>query len=552
LERLEDRSLLAPMADIVDVTPDPRNLPVGNVGINFSEPVTGVDFTDFTLTRDGQLVPLTADMLSPSMQPASSFVLNLSTVTSAAGTYQLTLVAGLSGIVGPTNDALNDNAVDTWLTTTTAPTADIVPVTPNPRSTAVGPVTINFSEPVTGVSASDFRLTRNGTMVALDTATLSGSGDSYTLDLSSVTGVSGTYVLTLNASGSGISDGAGNFLAANASTTWVTNTDTTPPTASFSSVASPRTSAVGNVVITFSKAVTGVDVTDFSLTRNGTAVSLTSLTVTGSGASYTLNLSTVTATAGSYVLTLNAAGSGIVDSGNIALTQDASIAWLTTTPDTTAPTATIAAVSPNPRTTAVGNLAITFSEPVTGLDISDFTLVRNGIIVPLTGVTITGSGANYLINLASATTVSGSYTLTLRAANSGITDLAGNAMTANATVSWVLVNTHTLANAVNLGVVKATVALAPQTLFEANDWYRFTTTRKGTAKDSVSITFTNSQGNLDLELYNVAGKRLAVSSSLTANKETISLNGLAAGTYYIRVFGKSGATNSKYNLLISF
>src|SRR5438309_1845936 len=91
-----------------------------------------------------------------------------------------------------------------------APVADIVCVPPDPRSTAVGNVTINFSEPVTGVDLSDFKLTRNGATVPLGAAILSGSGASYTLDLSSVTDVSGAYVLTLVAAGSGISDSVGN------------------------------------------------------------------------------------------------------------------------------------------------------------------------------------------------------------------------------------------------------------------------------------------------------------------------------------------------------
>ena len=42
-----------PTADIIDVTPDPRNVPVGAITIVFSEPVTGFDLADLTLTRDG-------------------------------------------------------------------------------------------------------------------------------------------------------------------------------------------------------------------------------------------------------------------------------------------------------------------------------------------------------------------------------------------------------------------------------------------------------------------------------------------------------------------
>jgi hypothetical protein len=49
---------------------------------------------------------------------------------------------------------------------------------------------------------------------------LAGSGAGYTLDLATVTTVAGSYVLTLKAAGSGIADGAGNLLAADASDEW--------------------------------------------------------------------------------------------------------------------------------------------------------------------------------------------------------------------------------------------------------------------------------------------------------------------------------------------
>ena len=47
-----------PTADILDVAPDPRNSAVGSVSITFSEPVSGVGLTDFTLTHNGSSVSL--------------------------------------------------------------------------------------------------------------------------------------------------------------------------------------------------------------------------------------------------------------------------------------------------------------------------------------------------------------------------------------------------------------------------------------------------------------------------------------------------------------
>ncbi len=92
---------------------------------------------------------------------------------------------------------------------------------PDPRNTNSGTVTIEFTEPVTGVDVADFGLTRNGTAVSLTDLTVGGSGTTYTLDLSAQTAAAGRYVLTLTAAGAGIQDPAGNALGTDASDTWV-------------------------------------------------------------------------------------------------------------------------------------------------------------------------------------------------------------------------------------------------------------------------------------------------------------------------------------------
>jgi Ca2+-binding RTX toxin-like protein len=85
---------------------------------------------------------------------------------------------------------------------------------------------------------------------------------------------------------------------------------------------------VDSVLVEFSEDVTGVDIYDFTLTRNGTLVldlySFASLTPL-SPSSYELDLSDphVTGWGGEYVLTLDAAGSGIQDlAGNELLSGD--------------------------------------------------------------------------------------------------------------------------------------------------------------------------------------------------------------------------------------
>ncbi len=105
---------------------------------------------------------------------------------------------------------------------TTPPTAAIDPVTPDPRRVPVPAVTIQFSEPVLGFDLGDLALTRDGSPVSLaDAHLITTDNVHYTLSgLDTATTAPGLYLLTLNASGSGILDLAGNPLAASATDDW--------------------------------------------------------------------------------------------------------------------------------------------------------------------------------------------------------------------------------------------------------------------------------------------------------------------------------------------
>jgi len=108
----------------------------------------------------------------------------------------------------------------------------------------------------------------------------------------------------------------------------------------------------------------------------------------------------------------------------------------------------------------------------------------------------------------------------------------------------------TLATARNLGTLSGPLTINNLVMADANDWYRFTINTRPGAGDSVAINFQNSRGNLDLALYNVNGMRLRYSTT-SNNTERVSLSGLTAGTYYVRVYGYLGATNPSYSLSIN-
>ncbi|MFN0056272.1 MAG: Ig-like domain-containing protein, partial [Planctomycetales bacterium] len=110
----------------------------------------------------------------------------------------------------------------------------------------------------------------------------------------------------------------------------------------------------------------------------------------------------------------------------------------TSSTDTTPPTVDILDVTPDPRATSVSSIGVNFSEPVSGFDLADLALTRNGVAVPLSSATLTTSDniGWTLGNLEALTGASGSYVLALNASESNITDRAGNLLAADASDAW--------------------------------------------------------------------------------------------------------------------
>jgi hypothetical protein len=113
---------------------------------------------------------------------------------------------------------------------------------------------------------------------------------------------------------------------------WIASGSTPPVTANFATVSSPRSTALDSITITFSVAVTGVTLNDFTLSIEDTPsrrpISLTGVTLSGSGTTYTLSgLGPLTGTAGNYILTLVAAGSEITGPSAETLAANVVRSW---------------------------------------------------------------------------------------------------------------------------------------------------------------------------------------------------------------------------------
>ena len=142
------------------------------------------------------------------------------------GTVIANIPAGVAhGAAGISNmpSTSGDNSVGY---DSTSPTADVVDVTPDPRTSAVSSITIVFSEAIVGLELVDLALTRNSGSNLLNAAQTLSTVDNITwvLDgLSNLNSTAGRYQLQLAAASAGIQDLAGNSLTTNATDCWTVN-----------------------------------------------------------------------------------------------------------------------------------------------------------------------------------------------------------------------------------------------------------------------------------------------------------------------------------------
>jgi hypothetical protein len=297
---------------------------------------------------------------------------------------------------------------------------------------------VNFSEPVTGVDADDFRVVRSGS-VTNTSLLVSGAGSSYTV---TVGGISGTGTLGLNLIDNdtirdvltktfqshplgGVGAGNGNFTSGQT----YSIIDVPPVVSSITRLDAATTNA-GTVsyLVTFTEDVTGVDTSDFALSASG-VTGATVQSVSGSGSTRTVVVATGTGS-GTVRLDLidddtilDATGKplGGVGAGNGNFTSA-----LAYTIDKTVPLAT-SIVRTGAVTTVNGavDFIVTFSEAVTGVSVDDFALTASGLIgAAITG--ISGTGPTYTVSVNTGTGT-GSVRLDLLD-NDSILDAAGNTL----------------------------------------------------------------------------------------------------------------------------
>jgi hypothetical protein len=346
------------------------------VTITFSESVTGFAAGDLSLTN-----------ASASAFSGTGAVYTVTITPSANGQVTVGVAANVAQ-----DGAGNQNTAATDLTRTadaTAPSVTLSSTASDPVSGSF-PVTITFSESVTGFAAGDLSLT-NATASAF-----SGTGSVYTVTITP--SANGSLMVELPAGAA--TDVAGN--ANSASNTLSRTVDKTVPAVTLSTSAPDFVTGPFSVSIAFSEGVSGLQLADLALT-NATASNLN-----GAGKSYTVDI----APDQNGMVSVNLPAAAVVDGAGNANSASNTI---TRELDTSAPAVTLTSNAPDP-VSGTFEVAIEFSEEVSGLELTHLSLAN------ASAGNLAGNGTSYTVDVTPG--ADGKVTVALPA--NAVQDAAGN------------------------------------------------------------------------------------------------------------------------------
>lgn len=289
--------------------------------------------------------------------------------------------------------------------------------------------TATFSEPVTGVGASDFLLARAGGLTGGAITGVTGSGTTYTVTASTGSG-DGTLGLDLLDDDS-ITDAAANALggtgSGNGNLSGQTYTvDRTPPSlVSLSALDTNADGKIDRVSATFSETLPASTATaPWTLANVPSAGSLSSVSTSGAVATLTLNAGAGAAdtSVGTFTVALAASATGMRDgAGNQA-------SFAATAPsDGAAPVRLSLTMLDNDSNGKVDRVTASFSEALAGSTLTaPWTLASVPGSATLASVSTSTTVATLLLTEGTADTAVGAFTLALATNASGIRDAAGN------------------------------------------------------------------------------------------------------------------------------
>jgi len=266
--------------------------------------------------------------------------------------------------------------------------------------------------------------------------------------------------------------------------------DGVKPTPTITSNAGALTNAAFTATFTYDEAVTGLELSDISVT-NGTASNFTTI------AAGTAWSATITPTAdGSTAVTLNADAANDI-AGNASKAGNS----VSTIFDGTAPTVTSitrAEADQIPTGTTNRNFTVVFSENVTGVDVSDFEVVTTGSAVASVNTVTAVDAKTYTVNLNG---ISGEGTIGLNAKDdNSIIDAATNPLASTFT-----------GNVYTTNFAPTDITLSASGIQENNavgDVIATIASTDADASDSHTYALVSGAGDTDNASFNISGNTL--------------------------------------------
>ncbi len=283
----------------------------------------------------------------------------------------------------------------------------------NPTGAGIVNFKVTFSKPVTGVDLtppfSDLSLVADASVQGAAITSVTAVSDSvFTV---SVTTGSGSGLLRLDlldddsikdAAGNplgGIGTGNGNF---NAGEVYAIERSVLTATAITRIDPTPSNSVFVHFNLIFSKEASGVDIGDFTLTTTGTIANASVDAVSGAGSAYVVTVNTGT---GDGTLRLD-----LVDNDSILDLASTPLGGVGTANGNFNGGETYAInrsapflisslrADPSPTSAATVRYTLTFSEPVSGVDVSDFSLPASGV-VEASVANVSGADSVYIVTV---------------------------------------------------------------------------------------------------------------------------------------------------------
>ncbi|MGB6168579.1 MAG: lamin tail domain-containing protein, partial [Geitlerinemataceae cyanobacterium] len=166
---------------------DPTSSTTIRFTATFSEPVTGFDASDIDLSQSTTSGMLTATIAETAAMDGTTYEIAVTGMTGNGEVVATVAANAATDAAGNLSDV--SSSIDNTVTfNNTAPTVtQITRTNPNPTSASTVSYTVQFSEAVTGVDATDFELVTSG-ISAANITNVTGTDDTYTVEVDTGTG----------------------------------------------------------------------------------------------------------------------------------------------------------------------------------------------------------------------------------------------------------------------------------------------------------------------------------------------------------------------------